>query len=127
MAKVLRLELLTQGVKVITIWPLGVKSGSFASAQEINRDIEAQIETNPKWESYQQVWQAFKKLGASQPHASGEILPSHVVPAVVQALTAKSPKTRYVIGKGPPAVLRFMPDSMFVKFFSWKFGLRKKN
>ncbi len=63
MAKVLRLELLTQGVAVITIWPLGVKSGSFASAEEINRDIESQIYIDPKWKPYQQVWQAFKLSG----------------------------------------------------------------
>lgn len=80
LAKVLRLEILTQGISVSTIWPLGVKSGSFESLEEINEEIERNVQNNPGWAPYRQIWQAFQKFqgGPGPPernHTSGRCRP----------------------------------------------------
>ena len=119
----LRIELLPWGISVSVIEPGDVATPiwkkSLAAAQETARSFPSQA-VYLYGHSLEAVTRASEKASASA------FDPVHVVRAVEHALTAKNPKTRYLVGPGVRlrAILKkVLPDRLFDRIIVRYIGL----
>ncbi|GHO56114.1 SDR family NAD(P)-dependent oxidoreductase [Ktedonobacter robiniae] len=103
----LRSELRPWGISVSIVEPAAMQTEIFqkskASAQQAREQLPGELV-----QLYAPALAAVAKASASQPLENPDV----VVAAIVQALTSRSPKTRYFAGRGLRmiAVLRLLPD-----------------
>ncbi len=118
----LRVELLPWGISVSIVEPGSIatpiweKSG--AKAGEIARNLPPQAR-----ELYGRAYAAMRE--ATQRTAQAAIPPERVARTVAHALTAKRPKTRYLVGKDAQirALLQHLPDRMRDRLIMRRMGL----
>lgn len=122
----LRMELLPWGISVSIIEPGDIATPiwkkSLAAAHETARSFPSQA-TRLYGPSFEAVTKASEKAAASG------IDPEHVARAVEHALTAKNPKTRYLVGPGMRlrAILKkVLPDRIFDQLIVRHIGLPGK-
>jgi NAD(P)-dependent dehydrogenase (short-subunit alcohol dehydrogenase family) len=109
----LRRELLPHGVDVVLIEPGGVKTPIWRKGNETAAEIEAVMPPEAT-QLYGPMINAIRAATAKIDRETG-IEPTEVAEAIGRALTAKRPRTRYLVGKdakirGP--VSKVMPDRM---------------
>ncbi|GHO79730.1 short-chain dehydrogenase [Ktedonobacter sp. SOSP1-85] len=103
----LRSELRSFGISVSLIEPGAMQTEIFqksaASSQQVRQQLSGEL-----LQLYAPALAAVAKTSASQQLENPDV----VVAAIVQALTSRSPKTRYFAGRGTRmiAVLRLLPD-----------------
>lgn len=120
MADALRGELSPFGISVSIVEPAGLQTEIFkksaASAQEARRQLPGEL-----IQLYAPALAAVAKASASQ-HLEA---PDVVLPAIIHALTARRPKTRYLAGRGTgmAAFLRLLPDRLRDSLILRAFGL----
>lgn len=105
----MRAELGLWDISVSLVEPSAMRTEIFNKAAiEGERDMN-QIPQDSK-ARYLKILKALRSASAKQPVSE----PSVVVSAIIHALTAKRPKTRYLVGKGSRLVafLRFLPDRL---------------
>jgi NAD(P)-dependent dehydrogenase (short-subunit alcohol dehydrogenase family) len=110
----LRRELRGQGIEVSVVEPGGVKTPIWAKGTETGNEIEAQLPAQAG-ELYGHLTAALRKASADIATNSG-IEPEEVADRVAHALTARKPKTRYLVGrdaKARAAVAKRIPDRWF--------------
>lgn len=109
----LRRELLGQGVDVIVIEPGGVKTPIWKKGNELADEIQEQMP--PEVERlYGRLIEGLRRETVKIEQKTG-IEPRAVAEVIGKALTAKRPRTRYLVGtdakiRGP--VAKFMPDRL---------------
>jgi len=109
----LRRELLGQGVDVIVIEPGGVKTPIWKKGNELADEIQEQMP--PEVERlYGRLIEGLRRETVKIEQKTG-IEPRAVAEVIGRALTAKRPRTRYLVGtdakiRGP--VAKFMPDRL---------------
>ena len=109
---VLRMELKPWGIHVIAIEPTAIKTGIWQQTRDFQEEMQSEMSADVH-EKYGQQMQA-QHEGTHQLESEG-ISPAHVAETIHTALTARSPKTRYGVGKnfGLYAFLgRFVPDKL---------------
>jgi NAD(P)-dependent dehydrogenase (short-subunit alcohol dehydrogenase family) len=112
----LRMEVAGDGIKVVLIEPGGFKTGIW---EEMDRDVDAREAAGSRFASaYRRSLQAQRLLEPimGQPEACARV--------IVDALTARSPRSRYLVGLDAQAMLlaqRLTPT--FVKDRVVRFGL----
>jgi NAD(P)-dependent dehydrogenase (short-subunit alcohol dehydrogenase family) len=106
----LRLELRPFGVRVVTIEPGAINT---PAAEKTLGDVEAKIALLPPEgaKRYGAMWRTFTRRAYAQERAGSP--PEVVARAVLHALTAASPRPRYVVGKHArllTTLARVLPD-----------------
>jgi NAD(P)-dependent dehydrogenase (short-subunit alcohol dehydrogenase family) len=109
----LRRELLPHGVDVIVIEPGGVKTPIWGKGNEIADEIQEGLPPEAE-QLYGPMVEALRKETVKISQQTG-IEPREVAEMIGRALTAKRPRTRYLVGRdakirGP--VAKIMPDRM---------------
>ena len=109
----LRRELLPHGVDVIVIEPGGVKTPIWGKSTETANEIQKTMPPEAE-QLYGSMVEALRKETVKIAQQTG-IEPSEVAEVIGRALTAKRPRTRYLVGReakmrGP--VAKIMPDRM---------------
>jgi NAD(P)-dependent dehydrogenase (short-subunit alcohol dehydrogenase family) len=109
----LRRELLPHGVDVIVIEPGGVKTPIWAKSTETANEFQKEMPPEAE-QLYGTMVEALRKQTVKIAQQTG-IEPSEVAEVIGRALTAKRPRTRYLVGReakirGP--VAKIMPDRM---------------
>jgi NAD(P)-dependent dehydrogenase (short-subunit alcohol dehydrogenase family) len=107
----LRRELLGQGVDVIVIEPGGVKTPIWKKGNELADEIEQQMPPEAE-RLYGSMMEALRRETVKIEQKTG-IEPRAVAEVIGRALTAKRPRTRYLVGtdakiRGPLG--KFLPD-----------------
>ncbi len=116
----LRIELRPWGIAVSIVDPMAMQTKIFeksgASAQQARQQFSTQQQ-----QLYTSALAAISKAQATQ-HMDD---PAIVVTAIVHALTASRPKTRYTVGRGAVmiGVLRLLPDRVRDRLLLRTFGL----
>jgi NAD(P)-dependent dehydrogenase (short-subunit alcohol dehydrogenase family) len=109
----LRRELLPHGVDVIVIEPGGVKTPIWGKGNEIAEEIQEGLPPEAE-QLYGPMVEALRRETVKISQQTG-IEPREVAEVIGRALTAKRPRTRYLVGReakirGP--VAKIMPDRM---------------
>lgn len=120
----LRMELRRWGILVSVIEPGSVETPIWGKAQSGARNLAEAIPVERR-SLYEQEIAAMQK--ASQEMAAHAMPVEVVVEAVMHALFARRPKTRYLLGRGLPLLLRvlkFLPDRARDWFILRSLGLR---
>jgi NAD(P)-dependent dehydrogenase (short-subunit alcohol dehydrogenase family) len=109
----LRRELLPHGVDVIVIEPGGVKTPIWGKGNDTAAEIQAGLPPEAE-QLYGPMVEALRRETVKISEQTG-IEPREVAEAIGRALTAKRPRTRYLVGReakirGP--VAKIMPDRM---------------
>ena len=108
----LRLELYPWGIEVSIVEPGAIATPIWETAQKISVEIEAEMpaEGRPLYEA------AAKNIREMVAQAAARAIPPDaVVEAVLHALTAKRPKTRYLVGRDAKVralMLKWLPDRL---------------
>lgn len=108
----LRHELRRAGIKVTLVEPGAIATPMWDKAMDTAGEIEAQLSPEAR-SRYQWAIDGFRKGARLQ--ARNAIPATKVAEVVEQALTAKRPKARALVGidaKGMATVVRFLPDSV---------------
>ncbi len=100
----LRLELAAFGVEVSLVLPGPTQSNIWAA----NARATKRLRRDARSPEYAQAWDTFDAVLAKAASRAGPVEP--VAAAVVDALTAQTPKTRYALDGGRAAELRAMDD-----------------
>jgi NAD(P)-dependent dehydrogenase (short-subunit alcohol dehydrogenase family) len=112
----LRRELLVYGIEVATIEP------SFIRSQIFEKSVAAWKGNRYPGTRYEQTWQQFNQSLLSQESKASP--PSRVTRAVLHAIEARRPRTRYPLD--PIWTLgRFLPDRWFDRLILTALGVRK--
>ncbi len=108
----LRLELYPWGIEVSIIEPGAIATPIWDKSLRISLDVEAEMSAEGK----KLYGAAAKRIRESVGHAAARAIPADaVVKAVLHALTAKRPKTRYLVGRDAKlraVMLRWLPDRL---------------
>lgn len=111
----LRLELYPWGIEVSIIEPGAVATPIWDTSLRTSMEVESEIPAEGR-HLYQALAKSVRE--AMSQAASRAIPPDAVVKAVLHALTAKRPKTRYLVGRDAKLramMLRWLPD----RFQDW--------
>lgn len=119
----MRLELRPWGIEVSLIEPGSIATPLWGKAVEKAEALSSQVPP----EVFSLYGEALEKIkAASQVSGQRGLPPERVAEAVVHALTARRPKTRYLVG--PDARLRYLlnalPDRLKDRLIAWKVGLK---
>jgi NAD(P)-dependent dehydrogenase (short-subunit alcohol dehydrogenase family) len=109
----LRRELLPHGVDVIVIEPGGVKTPIWGKSTETANEFQKGMPPEAE-QLYGPMVEALRKESAKISEQTG-IAPREVAEAIGRALTAKRPRTRYLVGREAKiraAAAKVMPDRM---------------
>jgi NAD(P)-dependent dehydrogenase (short-subunit alcohol dehydrogenase family) len=122
----LRQELRPWGIKVSLIEPGGVKTPLWERGRAAADDLLARV---PQ-ETHDLYGEAMESTrGASTKFENRGSAPDVVAKAIQHALTAKNPKTRYLVGMDARAqsiLKRLVPDQTMDRLVAWQMGLPKK-
>jgi NAD(P)-dependent dehydrogenase (short-subunit alcohol dehydrogenase family) len=108
----LRLELYPWGIEVSIVEPGAIATPIWETSQKISLEVEAEMPAagKPLYEA------AAKNIREMVVQASARAIPPDaVVKAVLHALTAKRPKTRYLVGRDAKVralMLKWLPDRL---------------
>ncbi|HWC50529.1 MAG TPA: SDR family oxidoreductase, partial [Nitrospira sp.] len=108
----LRLELYPWGIEVSIIEPGAVATPIWDTSLRTSMDVESEIPAEGR-HLYQAVATSIRE--AMSQAAARAIPPDAVVKAVLHALTAKRPKTRYLVGRDAKLramMLKWLPDRL---------------
>jgi NAD(P)-dependent dehydrogenase (short-subunit alcohol dehydrogenase family) len=108
----LRLELYPWGIEVSIIEPGAVATPIWDTSLRTSMEVESEIPAEGR-HLYQAVAKSIRE--AMSQAAARAIPPDAVVKAVLHALTAKRPKTRYLVGRDAKLramMLRWLPDRL---------------
>jgi NAD(P)-dependent dehydrogenase (short-subunit alcohol dehydrogenase family) len=108
----LRLELYPWGIEVSIIEPGAVATPIWDTSLRTSMDVESEIPAEGR-HLYQAVAKSIRE--AMSQAAARAIPPDAVVKAVLHALTAKRPKTRYLVGRDAKLramMLKWLPDRL---------------
>jgi NAD(P)-dependent dehydrogenase (short-subunit alcohol dehydrogenase family) len=108
----LRLELYPWGIEVSIIEPGAVATPIWDTSLRTSMEVESEIPAEGR-HLYQAVAKSVRE--AMSQAAARAIPPDAVVKAVLHALTAKRPKTRYLVGRDAKLramMLRWLPDRL---------------
>lgn len=116
----LRVELRPWGMSVSIIEPMGMQTKIFEKAESSARQASQKLSSQQQ-QLYAPAMAAVSKALASQRLDNPEV----VVAAIVHALTARHPKTRYLVGHGASLIrlLRLLPDRVRDRLLLSTFGL----
>jgi NAD(P)-dependent dehydrogenase (short-subunit alcohol dehydrogenase family) len=104
-ADALRMELTPWKIRVIVVEPAQTDTDMWRTADTMVADLEAGLSAEHK-RLYARHITGFKKM---IPVSQRAAVPTERVSAVVeQALTARRPRARYIVGLGPKALVAFM-------------------
>lgn len=108
----LRLELYPWGIEVSIIEPGAIATPIWDKSLRISLDVEAEMSAEGK----KLYGAAAQRIREAVGHAAARAIPAEaVVKAVLHALTAKRPKTRYLVGRDAKlraVMLRWLPDRL---------------
>jgi NAD(P)-dependent dehydrogenase (short-subunit alcohol dehydrogenase family) len=119
----LRRELRGQGVDVIVIEPGGVKTPIWGKSNEAASELEEQMPPEAE-QLYGRMIEAIRRATLEIAQEKG-IEPREVAEAIGRALTAKRPRTRYLVGsdaKIRAAMARVMPDRLLDRAVARQLG-----
>jgi NAD(P)-dependent dehydrogenase (short-subunit alcohol dehydrogenase family) len=116
----LRVELRPWGMSVSIVDPMAMQTKIFEKSAASARQARQQF-SSQQLQLYASALAAISKAQANQ-HMDD---PAVVVAAIVHALTASKPKTRYAVGRGAGmiGVLRLLPDRLRDRLLLRAFGL----
>ena len=116
----LRVELRSWDMSVSLIEPMGMQTRIFEKAEARARQARQQL-SEQQQQLYAPAMAAVSKALARQHLDDPEV----VVAAIVHALTARHPKTRYLVGRGAGLIrlLRWLPDRVRDHLLLRTFGL----
>ncbi|MGC9360186.1 MAG: SDR family oxidoreductase [Anaerolineae bacterium] len=112
LSEVLRLELRSWGIAVVSVQPGLVDTGVVGRSLEVSEDLLAQANADVR-ALYEPVVARMRHVG--QGRASGGMSPDRVARIILRALTAQRPRRTYRVGCEPKllAVLaRWLPDGL---------------
>jgi NAD(P)-dependent dehydrogenase (short-subunit alcohol dehydrogenase family) len=122
----LRQELRPWGIRVSLIEPGGVKTPLWERGRAAADELLARV---PQ-ETHDYYGEAMESTrGASDKFEKRGSAPDVVAKAIQHALTAKNPKTRYLVGMDARAqafLCRVLPDQAMDRVLAWQMGLPKK-
>lgn len=108
----LRLELYPWGIEVSIIEPGAIATPIWDKSLRISLDVEAEMSAEGK----KLYGAAAQRIREAVGHAAARAIPADAVgKAVLHALTAKRPKTRYLVGRDAKlraVMLRWLPDRL---------------
>ncbi|HSA65995.1 MAG TPA: SDR family oxidoreductase [Nitrospira sp.] len=108
----LRLELYPWGIEVSIIEPGAIATPIWDKSLRISLDVEAEMSAEGK----KLYGAAAQRIREAVGHAAARAIPADAVgKAVLHALTAKQPKTRYLVGRDAKlraVMLRWLPDRL---------------
>ena len=108
----LRLELYPWGIEVSIIEPGAIATPIWDKSLKTSLDVEAEIQTDGK-HLYEDAAKAVREAFGQ---AAARAIPAEaVVQAVLHALTARRPRTRYLVGRDAKiraAMMRWLPDRL---------------
>jgi NAD(P)-dependent dehydrogenase (short-subunit alcohol dehydrogenase family) len=119
----LRRELRGQGVDVIVIEPGGVKTPIWDKSNEAAGELQEQMPPEAE-QLYGRMIEAIRRATMEIAQEKG-IEPRQVAEAIGTALTAKRPRTRYLVGtdaKVRGAMARVMPDRLLDRAVARQLG-----
>jgi len=108
----LRLEVYPWGIEVSIIEPGAIATPIWETSQRISLEIEAEMPAEGKRLYHAAAERIREAVGEA---AARAISPDAVVEAVLHALTAKRPKTRYLVGRDAKIralMLKWLPDRL---------------
>jgi NAD(P)-dependent dehydrogenase (short-subunit alcohol dehydrogenase family) len=119
----LRAEMKPFGVKVSAIEPGAIKTAIWDKVQEQAEELEAEF--TPEGQSL--YGSSFRKMiTVSQEAAADGIKPSEVADAVLDAFTARNPKTRYLVGQDAKSIgllRRLLPDRLLDRILARQYPI----
>ncbi len=118
----LRAELRPWGMQVSMIYPMAMQTKIFEKSAAAAQEARQQC-PNQQQQLYAAGLAALNKAQTNQ-HMDDPVLVARVI---VQALTARKPKTRYSVGQGAGmiGIVRFLPDRTRDNLLLSMFGLNK--
>ena len=121
LANVLRLELYGQPIQVSVVWPLGVRGGQVKKSEPQLLALKDRLSSDPRFKPYEKAFESFENFQDTMTWSTGQVLPTAVVPAVLDAIASSEPKSRYVVGKGPDEGLLPQAESGFIQKYLKRF------
>jgi NAD(P)-dependent dehydrogenase (short-subunit alcohol dehydrogenase family) len=123
MTDALRIELLPWGLEVSIIEPGSVATPIWEKSQRYSGEMARQIPAERR-ELYRRAYDAMRD--AARQAGEAGIRPREVARAVEHALTARKPKTRYLVGKNVRLyswLAKFLPDRARDRMIARRLGL----
>lgn len=124
LADALRIELRPWGIEVVLIEPGSIATALWDKAQDEAAGVIERMDADGRGLYGENV--AALQASARKEAARG-IAPERVAEVVAKALTARKPKTRYLVGRDAKInarVRRLVPDRVFDRLLSRQIGLR---
>ncbi|KRV49712.1 hypothetical protein AQ490_18555 [Wenjunlia vitaminophila] len=122
----LRLELRPWGIHVVLVEPASIHSAAVGKFEEDSRRVLAQLNDVGR-ENYGATYRAVTRRALARERAGSD--PRVVADVVLEALTSRRPRTRYLVGKDarPLALMaRYAPDRVFDRLRVQMFGLPRR-
>ncbi len=122
----LRQELRMFGIKVSLVEPGGVKTPFWERGRSAADDMLARVPEDAH-EHYGETMANVREV--SHKFEGRGVTPDVVAKAIQHALTARNPKTRYLVGMDARAqsiIKRVLPDQVLDRVVAWQMGIPKK-